>query len=83
MSVTVHFECDGCDAEACATGRLRREFRSLSGRSHGLGRVVPANTVEDVAPEGWVAFDPYTYATYCPDCWASISASKTEEEVES
>lgn len=51
------FSCGGCDATAEGTGPLRRN---------------PSNTVEDVTPEGWVAFDPYTYCTYCPKCWAKI-----------
>ena len=72
MTVTVKFSCGGCDAVAEGTDWLRREFRSISGRSYGLGHVVPANTVEDVTPDGWIAFDSYTYATYCPKCWSEI-----------
>ena len=78
MSVTVHYKCDGCDAEAEGTDRLRVEFRSFSGRSHGIGRVVHVNTVKDVAPKGWVPFDPYTHATYCPECWAGIVGGEGE-----
>ena len=67
MSVKVQLECDGF---------LRKEFVSVSGRSYGIGSFQPANTVEDLAPEGWVPWDPYTCATYCPKCWAEI----TEED---
>ncbi len=30
------------------------------------------DTIQGVAPQGWVAFDPYTHCTYCPKCWAEI-----------
>ncbi len=79
MTIRVVFECGGCDATAEGTTWLKKEFVSFSGRSHGFGRAVPANTVEDVTPEGWVAFDPYTYCTYCPTCWAGIEQGIVEE----
>lgn len=79
MSVTVKFSCGGCDAVADGTTFLRREFVSVSGRSYGFGSFRPANAVEDVTPEGWVAFDPYTGCCYCPTCWASIVDAKPLE----
>lgn len=82
MGVKVVFECGGCFATVEGTDRLRREFVSFSGRSYGFGRNVPANTVEDVTPEGWIAYDPYTHCTYCPTCWQSI-VDGTCDEVES
>lgn len=72
MSVTVVFSCGGCDATVEGTKPLAREFRSFSGRSWGIGGSVDTVKVDDVVPEGWVAFDPYTYATYCPKCWGEI-----------
>lgn len=80
MTINVLFECGGCSAKAQGTAPLRREFRSYSGRAYGIGGTVNVNTIEDVTPEGWVAFDPYTYATYCPDCWAQIIAEDDEVE---
>ena len=71
MPVTVHFSCGGCDAEAEGTTFLQRSFRGTNG-SWGWGSVVDINTVESVAPEGWIAFDPYTQCCYCPECWKSI-----------
>lgn len=71
MSVTVTYRCAGCEAEA--TAQVRQRFRSFSGRDHGFG-VFEIDDVQSVAPEGWVPFDPYTSATYCPDCWAKIIA---------
>jgi len=69
MSVTVTFRCSGCDAVAEGTAPIRWEFRSISGRNHGIiGSVIQANTIESVTPEGWWAHDPWTYATYCPEC---------------
>ena len=79
MPVYAEFRCGGCGAKAWGTTPLRKEFRSFSGLGYGFGRAVQANTVDDVTPPGWVAYDPYTYATYCPDCWASIE-SGTEDE---
>jgi hypothetical protein len=72
VGVEVIFRCDGCHKEEIGTAPLRREFRSLSGRSWGIGGSVKVNPVENVTPEGWVAYDPYTYCTYCPECWKSI-----------
>lgn len=71
MSVLVTYECDGCDAKAAA--RLRSEFVSVSGRNYGFGKHVE-DKASDVAPEGWVPFDPYTGCCYCPTCWQSISS---------
>lgn len=72
MGVRVIFECGGCDAVAQSADRLKREFRSITGRSYGIGGPIEANTVEDITPAGWVAFDPYTYCTYCPKCAQEI-----------
>jgi hypothetical protein len=76
MSVKVTFDCDGCFAMAGGTASLRWGFRSLSGRDYGVGAVVATRTVEDVAPEGWVVHDPFTFACYCPTCWADIMADR-------
>lgn len=79
MGVTVVFSCGGCDATANGTKPIRKEFRSFSGRGYGFGRAVITPLVEDVAPEGWVAFDPYTYCTYCPKCWNEIVNPEDEQ----
>ena len=44
-------------------------------------RLGARDTIQGVAPEGWVAFDPYTHCTYCPKCWAGI-VQETIEPVE-
>ena len=67
--IKVTFECGGCDATA--TGRLESRFVSLSGRPYGFGSRIET-TAQEAAPEGWIAFDPYTGCTYCPPCWKSI-----------
>jgi len=77
MSVNVVFRCGGCDAVAEGTKALRKRFQSLSGRDWGFGGPVWDAHVEDVVPEGWVAFDPYTYACYCPTCWTGIMEAPT------
>lgn len=76
MSVTVTFSCDGCDATEVGTDPLRAGFVSLSGREYGIGSLKHLNTVKDVCPPGWIAYDPYTFATYCPRCWGAIEETK-------
>ncbi len=80
MTVTVHYECNGCFAKAEGTEPLRMEFVSVSGRSYGVGSAQSMNDARSVAPEGWWAFDPYTYLCYCPKCRAGIEESAVEEE---
>lgn len=72
MGVRVTFHCGGCDAVVqgrTSLGKRWIEVRRLGNLSKGYSRI---DSVEDLAPEGWVVFDPYTFATYCPACWASI-----------
>lgn len=71
--ISVTFHCGGCLAVAEGTGRLSRTFVSVTGKSHGIGSY-QYNIPQDVAPEGWIAFDPYTSCTYCPTCWEEILA---------
>ena len=79
MTVNVKFQCDGCFVEADGTEPIRKEFRSLSGRLWGFGSYHFTGTPTSVAPEGWVPFDPYTHACYCPDCWAEITEDDDAE----
>lgn len=69
--ITLTFSCGGCFAQTEGTRGLRREFESVSGRSYGLGSY-RYDIPQDVAPDGWIAFDPYTGCTYCPKCWNEI-----------
>ncbi len=71
MSVTVTFRCGGCDEMADGTRSIRKIFKSVSGRSYGIG-TAGVESVEAVTPEGWVAYDPFTYCTYCPACAAGL-----------
>lgn len=80
MPIYVEFRCGGCDARVTSEAPIRKEFVSFSGRGHGFGSARFTRTVEDVTPAGWVAFDPYTYATYCPACWAEIEQPNNEVE---
>lgn len=74
MSVRIRMICDGCFKET-ETSRIRQEFVSFSGRGYGMG-VVKTPTIDDVCdPTGWVWSDPYTFCTYCPDCWAEINTA--------
>lgn len=75
MTVTLELRCGGCD-ERATVGPLRKRFHGTRG-DWGLG-VPRVDPVEDLAPDGWVMFDPYTYCTYCPTCWASIVAEPAE-----
>lgn len=70
MAVHLVLECGGCNA-AATTERLRKEFHGINGRPWGFG-VGKVNDVEELTPPGWVMFDPWTYCTYCPTCWAEI-----------
>lgn len=63
MTVTVRFGCDSCFDEADGTSHLVKRPRWPVYASP-----------QDVAPEGWIAFDPYTGCCYCPKCWAEILA---------
>ena len=78
MTVKVTFECGGCFAKVEGTRWLQRRFDSLNGKGYGFG-VYRTETPEDVAPDGWVAFDPYTGCCYCPACWADIERPYEEE----
>ncbi len=82
MSVKLVFECDGCDAKAPGTAPMGVEFRSFSGKSHGFGNRVYRKMPPDLAPEGWMPYDPWTYCCYCPECWASILESSEESKPE-
>lgn len=77
MSVRVLFECDNCEKKEFGTHPLRREFRSITGKTYGLGSFVPVNTVLEVAPTGWVPYDPYTQCTYCSACYQLIQDKET------
>ena len=77
MPVTVKFSCNGCFTEADGTTFLRRRFITASGKRWGWGKY-KTDSVEDVVPEGWVAFDSIG-ASYCPECWAEIEAPETDE----
>ena len=72
MSVTLTYSCGGCNAKADGVRPMRREFRSFSGMTYGFGVATWADTPETLAPKGWMASDPWTYCTYCPECWRSI-----------
>jgi len=76
MSVHAIYECDGCFTTTQAT--LRSEFVSVSGRSYGFGSRVEQKASQ-VAPDGWIAFDPYTGCCYCPTCWLGITAEQRHE----
>ena len=70
MSVEITYNCNGCDATA-SSGRVKAEHVPIFGGNSGwCKREVP--TIEQSAPEGWVAFDPYTLCCYCPKCCAEI-----------
>lgn len=77
MSVNVIYSCDGCDSHSEPI-RLSRQFQSISGRGYGFGSY-EYDQPKDKAPDGWVAYDPYTGCCYCPDCWSKLSAEIEED----
>jgi hypothetical protein len=72
MSVKLTFACDGCFKEAPGTASLQKIFVSVSGKTYGLGSYRYKQSPAELAPEGWMPFDPHTQCCYCPECWASI-----------
>lgn len=75
MTVRVSFECGGCFATADGTKWLQRRVVETANAPGGGEFVRYRNdTPQDVAPAGWIAFDPYTGCCYCPACWASVTA---------
>lgn len=80
MSVYITLSCDGCHVETGSHRLPHRKFRSFSGKGHGFG-VWEYPTLDDVKfPEGWLMSDPFTGCTYCPKCWAEITAPQENEE---
>lgn len=64
--IEVTYSCGGCDA--VETMRAEADYADAGG---GMVRVgLP--TIRSTAPEGWVAFDPYTHCCYCATCWSAI-----------
>ena len=68
--VTVHFNCGGCEAKEDVKAWAHRSHMAPYGGAYGSRA-----SYQDLVPEGWVAFDPYTDCTYCPKCWAEIEAA--------
>ncbi len=83
MSVTgtLTLSCGGCSREATVLlPRVSKRFHGSHG-DWGIGRaIVEPVDFEALAPDGWVMFDPWTYVTYCPDCWKSITAEDERQE---
>ena len=77
MSVTINFNCNGCFEETKGTKSIDRTFNSFNGKGYGFG-TWSLDAIQDVAPKGWIAHDPYTGCCYCPECWASIEAHEEE-----
>ncbi len=77
--ITLTFSCGGCDkVEPGTTWLQRKRVVTMEGQAGSWGyRVEPK--AEDVAPEGWISFDPYTQCTYCPECWAGIEEGSSDE----
>ena len=81
MTITVKYECGGC-FKSEEWKRPQRRFISINGKGYGFGSY-KTDDLESVAPDGWVAFDPYTGCTYCPECWASIEGVEAKDMRES
>jgi hypothetical protein len=77
MGVNIQFVCDGCEKDTPGERSLRRKFQGITGKSYGFGSYL-YETPEDVKPDGWVSFDPYTGCCYCPSCWENIMENSNE-----
>jgi len=82
VSVKITFECSGCHAKSDGTSAIRGHFVSITGRDYGFGSMQQDRSIQSVAPEGWLAWDPYTGCTYCPSCWQSIVDGTCDKEAE-
>ena len=77
MPISLLFRCGGCDTTAVGTAPMRRRF-VVTGQYQGLdiGRFSEWAGIEDIAPKGWIASDPFTGCCYCPACWESIVSAR-------
>jgi len=64
------FTCTGCDAEETVPVVASVTIGSVTPTTVRARLKVPS--IADLALEGWVVNEPYTFCTYCPDCWAEI-----------
>lgn len=78
------YSCGGCSkVESVDGGMVNNKFHSISGQDWGFGRYETAMPdVVALAPEGWIAFDPWTQCTYCPACWADICQQVGLQEID-
>jgi hypothetical protein len=76
MSVKITLACDGCFKESGPHMLPHREFKSFDGRGYGFGVWTDPGLRDVPIPAAWVMSDPYTGCTYCPDCWAEITADE-------
>lgn len=85
MTVQITYRCSGCDAAATVTDvRAKRivlttNAITVSGMAWDKVRI-ERPSIESAAPDGWMVWDPYTLATYCPECWTSIEDSTHKEQ---
>ena len=78
MPITLCFTCDGCHTEEEGTTYLKRRFHGSNDLTYGWGEW-KADAPQDVAPVGWISFDPNTGCCYCPKCWDEIVEGKADE----
>jgi len=52
--------------------KLSLKCDGCSAVAEGMRDLIRVADITECVPDGWVWRDPYTHATYCPDCWASI-----------
>lgn len=74
ITATLRYGCGGCfRVEEIEIPHLKSRFHGFYGQEHGFGYWVNEHIdAEKHCPEGWMAFDPYTRCTYCPECVESI-----------
>ena len=64
--ITITYACDGCRTKLTHSQTTAPVAVVVDSKR------VNRHTLVECAPAGWVAFDPYTNACYCLECWVEI-----------
>lgn len=54
------------------TVKLLLMCNGCGAEAEGTGFLRWEDIPQDLTPEGWMMYDPYTFCTYCPTCVAEV-----------